>query len=65
MAIHVLKRARISSAQSKKVTQGKIEGEDKKSEEVHLPLVDLKAPPMWPSPPRCFLGRVIRRHELC
>ena len=61
MAIHVLQRARSSSARRKKVRQGKIEGEGKKWEEVHLPLLDLKPLPMPPPPPSCSVGRVVRR----
>ena len=71
MAIHVLQRARRSSAQSKKVRQGTIEEEGDKWEEVHVPLLDLKAPPMLPSPRSCPVGRAVchslrrGRHLLC
>ena len=71
MAIHDLHRARSSSARSKKVGQGTIEEEGDKWEEVHVPLLDLKAPPMPPSPRSCPVGRVVRhslrrgRHLLC
>ena len=61
MAIHVLHRARSSSARSKKVRNGKIEEEGDKWEEVHVPLLDLEAPPMLPPPRSCSVGRVIRR----
>ena len=60
MAIHVLHRARSSSARSRKVRQGTIEEEGDKWEEVHAQLLDLKAPPMPPPPWRCFIGRIVR-----
>ena len=71
MAIHVLYRARSSSARSKKVRKGKIEEEGDKWEEVHVPLLDLEAPPMPPLPRSCSIGRAVRRsfrqgrHLLC
>ena len=71
MAIHVLHRARSSSARIKKVRQGKIEEEGDKWEEVHVPLLDLKAPPMPPPLRSCPVGRAVRcsfrrgRHLLC
>ena len=71
MAIHVLHRARSSSARSKKVRQGKIEEEGDKWEEVHVSLLDLKAPLMPPPPRSCSVGHVVRRsfrrghHLLC
>ena len=71
MATHDLHRARSSSARSKKVRQGTIEEEGDKWEEVHVPLLDLKAPPMPPPPRSCSVGRAVRRsfrrgrHLLC
>ena len=71
MAIHVLQRARSSSSRSKKFRQGKIEEEGNKWEEVHVPLLDLKAPLMLPPPRSCSIGRAVRRslhwdrHLLC
>ena len=61
MTIHVLQRARSSSARSKKVRQGKIEEEGNNWEEVHLLLLNLKAPLMPPPPRSCFVGRVVHR----
>ena len=60
MAIHDLHRARSSSARSKKFRQGTIEEEGDKWEEVHVPLLDLKALPMSPPPRSCSVGRAIR-----
>ena len=71
MAIHDLHRARSSSARSKKVRQGTIEEEGDKWEEVHVPLLDLKAPPMPPSPWSCPISHAVRHslrwghHLLC
>ena len=71
MEIHVLHRARSSYARSKKVRQGTIEEEGDKWEEVHVPLLDLKASPMPPPSWSCSLGRTVRRsfrrgrHLLC